>query len=60
MKVAYRMARGSGEELAATWRQFGASLLEAGYQLTGERRAVFSTGGDGDALEVELQLGVVE
>jgi tetratricopeptide (TPR) repeat protein len=62
MKAAYRMARGSGEELAATWRQFAASLQDAGYQLTGERRAVFSSapGEDSGGLEVELQLGVVE
>ena len=61
-RAAYRVRRGSAEELAGAWLEFSGSLREAGYELSGEQRLVFlpSGGGDSDSVGVEIQIGIVE
>jgi len=53
-KCAYLVHQGEMESLGDLWRDFVATVTEAGYQLTGESRTVFVGRGGG----VELQLGI--
>ena len=56
-KCAYLGYRGEAVEFASVWSGFVQSLEDQGYQFTGETRLVFGTG-EGDDLEVEIQLGI--
>jgi tetratricopeptide (TPR) repeat protein len=53
-KCAYLVHEGDMGALGDRWRDFVATVTEAGYELTGESRTVFAPGGAG----VELQLGI--
>jgi tetratricopeptide (TPR) repeat protein len=58
-KCAYLVQEGPASELAETWTRFAVALLDAGYELTGERRVVIGRGaGVSDTLKTELQLGI--
>ena len=55
-KCAYLVHEGEVESMEELWRDFLASVTEAGYQPTGEARTVFLAAGGGTG--VELQLGI--
>lgn len=58
-KCAYLLQEGPTSELVESWSRFASVLLEAGYELTGERRVVMDSGaGAGDTIKTELQLGI--
>jgi hypothetical protein len=56
-KCASLVQHGPPWALAESWSRFAAAVQEAGYELTGERRVVMDPA-TGDALKIELQLGV--
>lgn len=58
-KCAYTELQGAGPELAQQALAFASALQEAGYSLSGERRLVLPSRGNGsDNIKVELQIGI--
>ena len=58
-KCVFRVEEGPASELSESWTRFAAALLDAGFELTGERRVVMHGAvGNKGTLKTELQLGV--
>ena len=58
-KCAYTELQGAGPELAEQALAFASALQEAGYSLSGERRLVLPSTGNGSGnIKVELQIGI--
>ena len=56
-KCAYLVHEGPLDSLGTIWGNFANAILDAGYQLTDERRLLFEAGKEG-GFKLELQLGI--
>jgi tetratricopeptide (TPR) repeat protein len=56
-KCAYLVHEGPLDSLEEVWGKFTRAILDAGYELTDERRLVFETG-SGGGIRLELQIGI--